>query len=92
MEKTTRSVLEMKRVYMDNKMKLFSLIWGQSSKSTQSKIETHMNYAWCKTEYDSLGLLKIIRELYLRAMIVSKNIKQKIRPRGHATHYTKHLR
>jgi len=29
-------------IYMDNKMKLFSLIWGQSSKTTQSKLK-HIN-------------------------------------------------
>jgi len=47
---------------MDSKMKLFSLIWGQSSKSTQSKVETHLNYTQCKNNYDSLGLLlKILR-------------------------------
>ena len=46
--------------YQDNKMKLFSLIWGKSSKTTQ--VETHLNYAQCKEEYDSLGLLKILRE------------------------------
>jgi len=34
-------------IYMDNKTKLFSLIWGQSSKATQSKIETHLNYGQC---------------------------------------------
>jgi hypothetical protein len=49
-------------MYMDNKMKLFSLIWGQSSKTTQSKVETHLNFATCKNDYDSLGLLKILRE------------------------------
>ncbi len=32
---------------MDSKTKLFSLIWGQSSKATQSKIETHLNYGQC---------------------------------------------
>jgi phenylalanyl-tRNA synthetase alpha subunit len=35
-------------VYMDNKMKLYSLIWGQSSKTTHSKVETHQNFAQCK--------------------------------------------
>jgi len=44
-------------------MKLFSLIWGQSSKTTQSKVETHLNYAQCKNGYDCLGLLKILREI-----------------------------
>jgi hypothetical protein len=28
-------------IYMDNKMKLYGLIRGQSSKTTQSKVETH---------------------------------------------------
>jgi hypothetical protein len=49
-------------IYQDNKMKLFSLIWGQSSKTTQSKVETHQNFAQCKSFYDSLSLLKILRE------------------------------
>jgi hypothetical protein len=46
-----------KSIYADNKMKLYSLIWGQSSKSTQSKIETHQDYNNCKSTYDSLKLL-----------------------------------
>ncbi len=54
-------------VYMDNKMKLYSLIWGQSSKTTQSKLETHLNFEQCKTTYDSLGLLKIIREFVFKS-------------------------
>jgi uncharacterized LabA/DUF88 family protein len=54
-------------MYMDNKTKLFSLIWGQSSKATQSKIETHLNYGQCKNDYDSLGLLKIMREFIFRS-------------------------
>jgi len=49
-------------MYLDNKMKLFILIWGQSSKTTQSKVETHQNFAQCKNDYDSLSLLKILRE------------------------------
>jgi hypothetical protein len=49
-------------IYQDNKMKLYSLIWGQSTKTTQSKIETHQNFTQCKAGYYSLGLLKIIRE------------------------------
>lgn len=53
-------------VYMDNKMKLYNLIWGQSSKMTQSKLEMHQNYAQCKAEYDSLRLLKIIREFVFK--------------------------
>jgi hypothetical protein len=43
---------------MDNKMKLHSLIWGQSSKMTQSKLEMHMNFEQCKVEQDSLGFFK----------------------------------
>jgi hypothetical protein len=49
-------------IYMDNKMKLYSLIWDQSSKTTQSKVETHQSFAQCKGSYDSLSLLKILRE------------------------------
>jgi hypothetical protein len=52
---------------MDNKAKLFSLIWGQSSRATQSKIETHMNYNQCKNDNDSLRLLKIMREFIFRS-------------------------
>jgi hypothetical protein len=54
-------------IYMDNKMKLFSLIWGQSSKTTQSKVETHQNFATCKNDYDSLVLLRILREFVFRS-------------------------
>jgi hypothetical protein len=54
-------------IYHDNKMKLYSLIWGQSSKTTQSKVETHQNVADCKASYDSLGLLKIIREFVFKS-------------------------
>jgi hypothetical protein len=54
-------------IYQDNKMKLYSLIWGQSSKITQSKVETHQNFAECKASYDSLGLLKIIREFVFKS-------------------------
>jgi hypothetical protein len=54
-------------VYMDNKMKLFSLIWGQLSKTTQSKVETHLNFESCKNEYDSLGLLKILCEFVFKS-------------------------
>jgi hypothetical protein len=54
-------------IYQDNKMKLYSLIWGQSSKTTQSKVETHLNFADAKTSYDSLGLLKIIREFIFKS-------------------------
>jgi hypothetical protein len=54
-------------IYMDNKMKLLSLIWGQSSKTTQSKVETHQNFATCRNDYDSLGLLRILREFVFRS-------------------------
>jgi hypothetical protein len=54
-------------IYIDNKMKLFSLIWGQSSKTTQSKVETYLNFVACKNEYDSLGLLKILREFVFKS-------------------------
>jgi hypothetical protein len=54
-------------IYMDNKMKLYSLLWGQSSKTTQSKVETHLNYEQCKNDYDSLGLLKILREFVFKS-------------------------
>jgi hypothetical protein len=54
-------------IYMDNKMKLYSLFRGQSSKTTQSKVETHLNYEQCKNEYDSLGLLKILREFVFKS-------------------------
>jgi hypothetical protein len=53
-------------VYADNKMKLYSLIWGQSTRSTQSKLETHQDFAQCKAEYDSLKLIKIIREFVFK--------------------------
>jgi len=54
---------ERRGVYADNKTKLYSLIWGQSTKTTQSKLETHAEFSHCKSSYDSLKLLKIIREL-----------------------------
>jgi hypothetical protein len=54
-------------IYMDNKMKLYSLLWGQSSKTTQSKVETHMNFSQVKNGYDSLGLLKILREFVFKS-------------------------
>jgi hypothetical protein len=34
-------------IYKDNKMKLYSLVWGQCSKTTQSKIETHQDCQQC---------------------------------------------
>lgn len=48
-------------------MKLYSLIWGQSTKSTQSKLETHQDFSQCKAEYDSLKLLKLIREFVFKS-------------------------
>jgi len=54
-------------LYADNKMKLHSLIWGQSTKTTQSKLETHAEFSECKSEYNSLKLLKIIREFVFKS-------------------------
>jgi hypothetical protein len=54
-------------IYADNKMKLYSLIWGQSTKATQSKLETHLDFPQCRTDYDSLQLLRIIREFVFRS-------------------------
>jgi hypothetical protein len=54
-------------IYEDNKMKLYSLIWGQSTKSTQSKLETHEEFHDCRTAYDSLKLIKILREFVFKS-------------------------
>jgi hypothetical protein len=54
-------------IYEDNKMKLYSLIWGQSSKTTQSKLETHQDFQQCKSSYESLKLLKIIWEFVFKS-------------------------
>jgi len=54
-------------VLSNNKMKLYSLIWGQSNKTTQSKLETHAELSRCKSEYDSLKLLKIIYEFVFKS-------------------------
>jgi hypothetical protein len=48
-------------------MKLYSLVWGQSTKTTQSKLETHAKFSQCKSLYDSLKLLKIIREFVFKS-------------------------
>jgi len=64
MEKTARPVLKTKRSIS---MNFYSLVWGQSSKSTQSKIETHLDFQQCKNEYDSLKLIKIIREFVFKS-------------------------
>jgi hypothetical protein len=48
-------------------MKLYSLIWGQSTKSTQSKLETHEKFNDCRTAYDSLKLIKILREFVFKS-------------------------
>jgi hypothetical protein len=69
-------------IYMDNKMKLFSLIWGQSSKTTQSMVETHLNFAACKNDYDSLGLLRILHEFVFKSDDNNTNTKQKTRQKG----------
>jgi hypothetical protein len=54
-------------IYEDNKMKFFSLIWGQSTKSTQSKLETHDEFHDCKIAYDSLKLNKILCEFVFKS-------------------------
>jgi hypothetical protein len=54
-------------MYADNKVKLYSLIWGQSTKSTQSKLETHQEYHQCKSDYDSLKLIRIICEFIFKS-------------------------
>jgi len=54
-------------IYEDNKMKLYSLIWGQSTKSTQSKLETHDDFQDCRNAYDSLKLIKILREFVFKS-------------------------
>jgi len=54
-------------IYEDNKMKLYSLIWGQCSKTTQSQLETHLDYQQCKNDYDSLKLIKIIRDFVFKS-------------------------
>jgi hypothetical protein len=54
-------------IYEDNKMKLYSLIWGQSTKSTQSKLETHEEFQECRTAYDSIKLIKILREFVFKS-------------------------
>jgi hypothetical protein len=54
-------------IYSDNKMKLYSLIWGQSTKAAQSKLETHQEYQQCKNDYDSLKLIKIIWEFIFKS-------------------------
>jgi len=46
-------------LYADNKMKLYSLIWGQSTQTTQSKLETYSDSNQCRSDYDSLKLFKI---------------------------------
>jgi len=71
---------ERKGIYSDNKMKLYSLFCGQSTKLTQSKLKTHQEFQQCKTNYDSLKLIKIIWELSSRLMTDSINIKQRIKP------------
>ena len=48
-------------------MKLYSLVWGQCSKTTQRKIETHKDYQQRKKNYDSLMLNKIIHEFVFKS-------------------------
>jgi hypothetical protein len=45
----------------------YSLIWGQLSKMMQSKVGTHLNFSQYKTDYDSLGLLKILWEFVFKS-------------------------
>jgi len=54
-------------IYADNKMKLYSLILGQSTEAMQSKLETHQGFQQCKTDYDSLKLLKLLREFVFKS-------------------------
>jgi hypothetical protein len=63
-------------------MKLYSLVWGQCSKTMQSKIETQQDYQQCKNNYDSLKLIKIIREFVFQSEISSINTKLKTKLRG----------
>ncbi len=70
---------------MDNKMKLYSLLWGQSSKTTQSKIETHQHFKQCKSEYNSLGLLQIIREFVFKSD--DRQYKYKAEDQAKRTYY-----
>ena len=53
-------------LYADNKMKLYSLIWGQSTQTTQSKLETCSDSNQCRSDYDSLKLFKIRWEFVLK--------------------------
>ena len=48
-------------------MNLYSLIWGQSKKSTQSKLETQEEFTDCRTVYDSLKLIKILQEFVFKS-------------------------
>jgi hypothetical protein len=48
-------------------MKLYSLIWGQSTKSTQSKLETHEEFHDIRIAYDKLKLIKILREFVFKS-------------------------
>jgi hypothetical protein len=71
-------------IYQDNKIKLYSLIWGQSTKTTQSKIETHQNFTQCKASYYSLGLLKIIREFVFKS---DRQYKYKVEDQAKRAYY-----
>jgi hypothetical protein len=54
-------------IYEDNKMKLYSVIWEQSSKTTQSKLNTHLDYQQYKNDYDSLRLIEVIGEYVFKS-------------------------
>ncbi len=69
-------------IYSDNKMKLYSLIRDQSTKTTQSKLETHQDFSQCKVEYDTLNWWNSSESLFSRAMISSiYTSRQGIKPR-----------
>jgi hypothetical protein len=76
-------------IYMDNKMKLYSLNWGQSSKMTQSKLEINQKFNQCKAKNDSLVLLRSFMSLCSKAMIVNINIRRMIKQRGPIIHCDK---
>ncbi len=72
-------------IYSDNKMKLYSLIRGQSTKTIQSKLETHADFNQCKNEYDSLKLLKIIREFVFKSD--NRQYKYKVEDQAKQNYY-----
>jgi hypothetical protein len=58
-------------------MKLYTLVWGQSSISKQSKIETHLDFQQCKNEYDSLKLIRSLESS--RSKVMTDNININLR-------------